>query len=367
MPAGHRMSIARARAFWAASTFALVAIAPACSQQPTGPRIPVAIGGRVVTERDGAMRFGWPGVYFEGRFRGAGVRVVIDKGNDRLRLLIDGVEKARFERAGNVDVRIGGLSDGEHRFRLEKLAESQNDSSRLIGFYPLGGGTPLAPPAPAGRAIEFIGDSYTVGYGDTAQGHSCTQAQIHDTTDTQQAFGPLVARRLGADYRVIAFSGRGVVRNYGGSSPGTAMPDLYPRVIPGDPAIQESGSGGWHPQIIVVNLGTNDFSTPVHAGEAWRDDVALHAAYQARYIAFARGLLAKQPQARLILMGSDVFYPDVAHIADVLGTAAPGRVSSVHFTGLGLGGCDWHPSLSDHQRLADLLQAEIARIRPFRS
>ncbi|MEN2790996.1 SGNH/GDSL hydrolase family protein [Sphingomonas oligophenolica] len=359
------MRIAAVRIFGAAAALALTATAPACSQGPRGPRIPVAIGGRVVVERGGALRFGWPGVYFEGRFRGTGLRVVIDKGSDRLRLLIDGVEKARFERAGDVDALISGLGAGEHRFRLEKLAESQNDSTRLIGFYPLDGGKPLSPPAPTGRGIEFIGDSYTVGYGDTAPGHSCSQAQIHDSTDTQQAFGPLVARRLGAEYRVIAFSGRGVVRNYGGSSPGTAMPDLYPRLIPGDPAPREDAPGSWRPQVIVINLGTNDFSTPVHAGEAWRDDAALHAAYQARYIAFARALLAKQPQARLILMGSDVFHADVTRIAGALGKAAPGRVSAIHFTGLDLGGCDWHPSLRDHQRLADMLQAEIIRIRPF--
>jgi len=334
------------------------------SRQRTGPRIPVAIGGPVVVERDGAMRFGWPGVYFEGRFRGTGVRVVIANGDDRLRLLIDGVEKARFERPGDVDASIGGLSNGEHRFRLEKLAESQNGSSRLIGFYALGG-KPLAPPAQSSRAIEFIGDSYTVGYGDTATGHACTRAQVHDTTDTQQAFGPLLARRLGADYRVIAFSGRGVVRNYDGSSPGTALPDLYPRAIPGDPAPRGSEPRGWRPQLIVINLGTNDFSTPLHPGEAWRDDAALHAAYQARYIAFARSLLAGQPRARLILMGSDAFFADVKGITAALAKGAPGRVSAVHFTGLDLGGCDWHPSLSDHRRLADLLQTEIARIRPF--
>ena len=360
------MRTIRARAFWAAA-FALLAIAPACSQAPRGLRIPVAIGGRVVVDNDGALRFGWPGVYFEGRFTGTGLHVVIDKGSDRLRLMIDGAEKARFERPGDVDAQIGDLGAGEHRFRLEKLTESPNDSTRLIGFYPLGGGRPLTPPARKSRAIEFIGDSYTVGYGDTAPGHSCTQAQIHDTTDTQQAFGPVVARRLGADYRVIAFSGRGVVRNYGGSSPGVAMPDLYPRAVPADPATNETGSGDWHPQVIVINLGTNDFSTPVQAGEAWHDDTGLHAAYQARYIAFARDLLAKQPQARLILMGSDVFYADVAHIADVLVKAAPGRVSTVHFTGLDLSGCDWHPSLKDHQRLADMLQAQIAWIRAFGS
>lgn len=71
------------------------------------------------------MRFGWPGVYVEGRFKGSGLVVRLDNGSGRLRLLIDGVEKGRFDRTGDVDLRISGLSDGEHSFRLEKLSETQ--------------------------------------------------------------------------------------------------------------------------------------------------------------------------------------------------------------------------------------------------
>ena len=126
----------------------------------------------------------------------------------------------------------------------------------------------------------------------------------------------------------------------------------------------ETSTGAWHPQIIVINLGTNDFSTPLHAGEAWPDDKALREAYRTRYIDFARGLIANKPDVRLILMGSDAFIADVDQVAAALRSAAPGRVSTIHMGGLELTGCDWHPSLKDQQHLADLVQAEIERIHP---
>lgn len=345
-------------------TAALLATAPACASKDTPGRIPLHIGGRAVIESDGSIRFGWPGVYFDGRFRGTGLKIVLRNGSDRLRLLIDGIEKARFERTGRIETRIDGLADGEHHFRLEKLAESQADSSVLIGFYAINGGKPLPPPGGDARKIEFIGDSHTVGYGNTSPVRTCTQAEIRATTDTQQAFGPLVARHFGADYRINAYSGFGVVRNYGGSSPGESMPGRYSRLIPGDPALVEQGTGTWHPQIIVINLGTNDFSTPLHAGERWSDQAALRADYRASYIAFARRLMADQPQARLILMAADSFANDVDQVAATLRQVTSGRVSTLRFSGLDLGACDWHPSLKDHRLLADLLRAEIERSHP---
>jgi len=347
-----------------AAAIALFAMAPACAQKAGQARIPVHVSGRVAVDPDGSMRFGWPGVYFEGRFKGTGLSVVLENGSDRLRLLIDGVERKRFEAGARVDSRIEGLPDGEHSFRLEKLAETQFDYSRLIGFYPINGARRLPAPQGKARQIEFIGDSWSVGWGNTAPGRTCTAEDVHNTTDTQQAYGARIARHFDADYRVNAYSGFGIVRNYGGSSPGMNLPAIYPRLIPSAPAPVETSTGDWHPQIIVINLGTNDFSTPVHAGEAWPDDKALRAAYRARYIDFAKGVIANKPDARLILMGSDNFIADVDQVAAALRETAPGRVSTIHMTSLELTGCDWHPSLKDDQHLADLVEAEIGRIHP---
>jgi lysophospholipase L1-like esterase len=221
------------------------------------------------------------------------------------------------------------------------------------------GGRPL-PPRPRARRIEFIGDSYTVGYGNASPGRACTAREVHDRTDTQRAFGPLLAKRLDADYRVIAYSGFGVVRNYAGGRPGESLPGLYPRAVPDDPAPLDTDEGWW-PQVIVINLGTNDFSTPLKAGEAWASAEALRAAWRERYVAFAESLLSRRPEAQLVLMGAEAFEAEVEQVAAALNAVARAKpVATVRFGGLELTGCDYHPSLADHEALADLIEKKLA-------
>ncbi|RZJ27275.1 MAG: lipase, partial [Brevundimonas sp.] len=235
---------------------------------------------------------------------------------------------------------------------------SQSGGGRFLGFEVLGAGHAL-PAAPKARQIEFIGDSYTVGYGNTARGRVCTPEEIAATTDTQNAFGPRVARRFDADYRINAYSGFGVVRNYDGGSRELSLPALYARLKPDAADALDGEPGDWAPQVIVVNLGTNDFSTPLHADEPWADEAGLRAAYRERYVAFLAELAGRQPQARFILMGGDAFLGDVRQVADAVNRTTPGLASVLPFGGLDLQGCDWHPSLADEVLLATLVAGEI--------
>lgn len=323
----------------------------AAAAPPPAP-LPVHVGGRVVAEPDGALRFGWPAVYFEARFWGTAVAVDVESETDLYRLLVDGRERMLLQRPHRGLLTVSGLAPGEHVVRLEKLTESQTGGGRFRGFFLIGRGRGLVP-ARRRQQVEIIGDSYSVGYGNTSPKRTCTRAEVHDTTDSQRAFGPLAARRLGYDYRVIAYSGFGIVRNYGGNRTAETMPLLYPRLAPDDPAHLERGRGGWRPKAIVVNLGTNDFSTPLHAGEAWRSTEELHAAYRETYQRFVRGLMEAQPQARIVLMEGETFAADVDAVAKQIASA---RVTTVRFGGLDLSGCDWHPSLKDDERLAGLIE-----------
>lgn len=337
---------------------AVVAAPGAGSASAPDERLGVNVGGRAIHEDANMFRFGWPGVYFEGRFRGTSLRVRFEAPADHLRLLVDGEEKAVFRGAGLVDTRLEGLPPGEHVVRLEKLTESQSGGSLFLGFFAGPGGEPL-PPRLRARQIEFIGDSYSVGYGNTSPRRECTREEVHATTDTQQAFGPLVARRFDADYRIQAYSGFGIVRNYGGAERELSLPLIYRRLKPDDATPFEAADPRWRPQLIVVNLGTNDFSTPLRPGERWAHEAALRADYRTTYVRFLRDLGSRQPQARFILMGSDAFFADVQQVAAELNREAAGRVATVRFGGLELTGCDWHPSLADNRRLADLV-AETA-------
>jgi lysophospholipase L1-like esterase len=339
--------------------FFLAAVAAASlGAAPPELTLPLNVGGRVIREADGAMRFGWPGVYFESRFRGTAVRVRFETATEHLRLLVDGEEKAVFRRPGAVDLTVGGLAAGEHVVRLEKLTESQAGGGRFLGFTPAAGGAALQPPRRA-RQIEYIGDSYTVGYGNTSPRRECTPREVHATTDTQQAFGPLVARRFDADYRIVAYSGFGIVRNYGGRVPELSLPGIYERLAPDAPRALLLPDPHWRPLLIVVNLGTNDFSTPLAPGERWRDAAALRADYRSRYAAFLRSLDVRHSQARFVLMGSDVFLEDVRQVRASLPEPLRARVTTLRFGDLELTGCNWHPSLEDNRRLADQLAAAI--------
>ncbi|WP_439471993.1 SGNH/GDSL hydrolase family protein [Brevundimonas sp.] len=345
-------------------TALLLAVAGGASAQTADP-LPLNIGGRVIAEPDGGLSFGWPGVYFEGRFTGPAVRVRFETDTEFMRLLVDGQERQVFRAAGSVDVVIDGLSPGEHVVRLEKLTESQVGGGRFIGFFPAGGATPL-PPRPRVRQIEFIGDSWTVGYGNTSTTRTCTTQEVHDRTDTQQAFGPVTARRFDADYRVNAWSGFGMVRNYDGGVRDLNLPTVYPRLKPDDVVRLAEADPRWTPQVIVINLGTNDFSTLLYPDEAWSDEAALRAAWRDRYVAFVGELHQAQPQARFILMGSDAFHAEVATVAGLLNAETPGLATPVYMGGLDLAGCDWHPSLADEAVLAGLVEGAIQQMGVWR-
>ena len=328
---------------------------------PAPTPLPVHVGGRVIKEADGTLSFGWPGGYFESRFRGTGVRVKFDAPDDYLRLFVDGEEKLLFKKPGSVDIIVEGLAAGDHVARLEKLTESQWGGSRFTAFYPTPGDVPLPAPTRA-RQIEFIGDSHTVGYGNTSPVRQCPGSGVHDTTDTQQAFGPLVAKKYDADYRINAFSGIGIVRNYGGGNPESNLPAIYPRLKPDNANAVAARDPAWHPQVIVINLGSNDFSTPLKPGERWKSDAELKAAYRERYVRFVSGLRKTHPTARFILMGSDLFYPEIQKVAEALNRGSAVSVSTVQIGKMELSACDWHPSLADDKMLAGLVDDEIRRL-----
>ncbi|RYD48999.1 MAG: lipase [Sphingomonadales bacterium] len=314
---------------------------------PTTMPLVVHEGGRVSAQG----RFGWPGGYFESRFKGKDVTVKVEAGGEPLRLLVDGQVRATLAEPGVIEFTVKGLADGEHSVRLEKVTESQSGGPRFLGFSTSGLAMKLVPRS---RQIEFIGDSHSVGYGNTSPTRECDSAKVRATTDTQLAFGPLAAKSLNADYRVIAYSGYGMVRNYAGRIPGSNLPAIYARLVPGETPLWSSAEDtAWRPRVIVINLGTNDFSTPLKPGESWESDAWLHTDYRVHYGAFIRWLKREQPQAKFVLMAADNFAADVEAVAREA-SATVIRVPVLEMTG-----CNWHPSLKDHRLMAGLVEKAV--------
>ncbi len=319
-------------------------------------------GGRMLTlGNEGGhrttWRFQWPGTYFTAAFTGPDVYFETGSGDVILHLLVDDQPPLSLVKPGIGVFRIEGLSAGTHTIRLEVVTESQSAPIEFNGFALVAGHSAGIPPR-AARQFEVIGDSHSVGYGDTSGKRQCTSAEVWSTTDTAQAFGPLTAKHYGADYQINAISGRGIVRNYNGG-PGDPLPVVYPYVLFDKQAAVADKT--WQPQIIVVALGTNDFSTPLHDGEKWRTREELHADFERTYVSFIRQIRAENSGAFFILAANDAadgeIQREVLKVRDLLTAAGEKRVGYVPFNKLQLTGCDWHPSLADHEMMA----AELRR------
>jgi lysophospholipase L1-like esterase len=320
------------------------------------------VGGvtRLVAENGStAHEYMWPGVYFAANFAGPSVSLSVEDEHNVLNVYIDDELQLILPRAGRRNVALTDLGEGEHTVRIEKTSETQGPTARFHGFF-VPDADDRRPPPVYERAIEFIGDSFTVGYGNSSTGTACTATQVRDTTNTSLAFGPLVAKHFDADYRILASSGFGMVRNYANKQPGTTMPVLYRQALAGEP------DRAWQPDVIVVWLGTNDFSTELREDDRWADPAALQQDFRTTYVSFVESLQQASPEARIVLIASGKFIDDVRDVQSRLALSAPNNTLSVlHMGELDYQGCHAHPSVADHvavaKRLVETLSTSRAR------
>ncbi len=335
---------------------------------PPGGLAQVHTAGRVKVASDTAQ-FSWPGVYFEGRIRGTGVGVVLNDPNSDYEIQVDGTTAATLVTPASGTHWVNGLSNAEHAVRLVKRGESPWATSAFGGFVTAPGGAVLAKPTARTRQIEFIGDSHTAGYGNMSTSRDCTGDQVNRTTNADRTFGAITAKRLGADYQLNAFSGRGMVRNYNGGEPGTSYRTYYDRALLAVAGDVWQVPTTWRPQLIVVGLGINDFSTAINSGEPWTPD-SLITAYRTAYHGFLDKLRTRYGNTAVIVVVA-AYMSNTTALSDatlqvVQERNSQGDTRIRHFSygesGLDLLGCHWHPSLRDHQFIADQLNTFIGTL-----
>ncbi|WP_374100587.1 SGNH/GDSL hydrolase family protein [Streptomyces sp. 7-21] len=347
---------------------AALALATALPASAAAPQAHTA--GRVRRNGD-TWEYSWPGIYFEGRFQGTGVGVVLDDADNDYDIQVDGATVATLVTPGRVTHWIEDLPDGEHEVRLVKRTESTWAAGRFGGFRAASGGTLLEPPRPRQRQIEFIGDSYTAGYGNISGTRDCSaNGGVNRNTNADLSFGALTARRLDADYQLNAFSGRGMVRNYNGTDPGTDFRTYYERALIHVEGDVWDRPASWQPGAVVIGLGINDFSTPLNPGERWATSEELVADYTEAYHGFLDLLRARYGSGTALVVsathvdGSGRFADAADAIVRERRQAGDDRVHFWYYDDPRLDrmGCDWHPSRADHEIIADLLDGFLATI-----
>ena len=224
--------------------------------------------------------------------------------------------------AEKIRLRIGESTERQTiTVRIIKLSEC---AMSLVGIAPLelADTDTIRPTLPSGIKIEFIGDSITCGYGvdDEDPFHPFKTA----TEDVTRAYAYKTAKALDADYSMFSISGYGIISGYTGD-PTVRMdhqliPTFYSSLgfsydaIENVPAPMDIAWDfcNFQPDLIVINLGTNDDSF-------CQEDPERQQEYQDRYCDFLITVREKNPTSTLVcvlgLMGQRLYHRIVNAVA----------------------------------------------------
>ena len=254
------------------------------------------------------------------------------------------------------------LSEGDVRTMvvcLVKESEVQYASSGILAFY-TDEEAEIRPTDKKDRKIEFIGDSITCGYGVLGKPENLFSTETESADD---AFAVQCAGALDADYQLVSFSGIGVISRYIEPEENEPLTDvLMPALYPHTDAVLAKRYGwrpeSWDfssfcPQVVVINLGTNDDSYT--RGIREREE-----RFEEEYCEFVRNIHRRNPGAEIVCtfgVMSQRLLPRVEEAVQRLSeSGVPVRMHREEPMPPGeVTGCDGHPSAQRQRKMAESL------------
>lgn len=315
--------------------------------------------GRIHRGDSLAPEFTYPGTAALLNFSGRSIAMAARPGSGQFVVEVDSMvpRKINFTATDSIIMLADSLPDGPHSLRVTYAIEGYDHHPQFHGFILPAGGAMLPAPERPQLKIEFIGNSITCGYGteedDPRKGFS------YDTENHTLSYAYLTARALDADVNVVARSGIGIYRCYGGPKEGTdkTIPEEYDRTMLYRPEHKWDFSQ-FTPDIVCINLGTNDTSLDNY-------DIDRFEVAYSRFLTRLRGLY---PQARIVLLtGSMMSGKALDDVKGVLDRLAEGDDMVYRFdmspqTGSLGYGADYHPSRRQARKMADELTAFLRTI-----
>lgn len=238
------------------------------------------------------------------------------------------------------------LKKGEHTVIIQKRNEGDKGIATVSSFETDGEflqGEPLRR-----RKIEIVGDSYTCGYGTESTGRS--EPFRVEEENCNLAYAAILGRYFDADVTWVSHSGLGIVRNYADASRNTNMVKKYLQTFDmQEEPVWDASKSAFTPDIVVIYLGTNDFSVGRQPliGE-WCDNYAkLLGEIRANY----------GEQVPILCIGSKVNEMMGSYVEEAVRRSGQKNIGWTCIYDAGINdttdlGADWHPNYSGHRKVA---------------
>ena len=250
--------------------------------------------------------------------------------------------------------------------KIVKLSESANSTFYISGISV--NGTAISPAENKDHLIEFIGDSITCGYGvdDEDMNHHFSTR----TEDNTKTYAYKTAELLDADYSMVSFSGYGIISGYSDGSRKVSeqtVQQYYDKYgfswsSQGYAPSEHKWDFKRKPDVVVINLGTNDNSYCKGIAERCEE-------YQQEYVNFLKDIRKKNPNATMIgtlgIMGQELYPYVEAAVKQYSEETGDKNVYSMMFDNQSMAdgiAADWHPSETTHAKAAQKLSDKISEI-----
>lgn len=324
----------------------------------------VSIMGRTLTDENGHIQFDWPGVTIHATFTGSYCAIKLDDaGRNLYNVFLNDAPVRIIDVSSDTTIILGDdLGTGTHNIMITKRTEGNLGRATFKGLIIHENGTLLDPPLPAERKIEFIGNSITCGYGTDSDDRF--ERFTPETENNYHSFAPITARAFSADYHIVAHSGQGIVRNYGYEEPVSpyTMQQRYLQTfdMEMEPAWDFSR---WQPDMVVINLGTNDFSTQPHPNET-----VFNKGYN-NLVGNVRKNYGDIPI--FCIVGPMIDEPCYSYVKNMVeGNRNSLNDENIYFIGIPNAlmildedlGADWHPNYSGQKKMAAHIAPVIASV-----
>ncbi|MBQ4091498.1 MAG: CotH kinase family protein, partial [Clostridia bacterium] len=172
---------------------------------------------------------------------------------------------------------------GWHTVKVQKITEEDSGYAKLMAMTVTGRLANVE--TKYDLKIMVFGDSITTGYGNM-RGEGVADGLTTTTQNGLLTYATIAAAQLNADVHVFAKQGIGLYTNPYGHT--RYLKDIYGKVSPLSETDWDMTS--WVPDIVVINVGTNDAWTDVESKATNGNVVFSQAGYQAAYIEMIRGL-----------------------------------------------------------------------------
>lgn len=324
----------------------------------------IKVTGRTSAIENNAVQFGYPGVSFEMNItRGnLSISAFSTSNNSYLALYVDDLPERVIKLSDQPrDISLVTDDGQKHSIKLSHRSETWHGIV-TINNVSLTHGEFLAPPAPLPRKMLVIGDSVTCG---EAIERATTCEKETSWWNPELSYGLRLAKALKANGQLVCYGGRGVIRSWNGKTDELQAPDFY------ELSIAQYNMPRWdhkqfEPELILISLGTNDFSLGIGA-------LPLQADFVGAYASFVKRLLKLHPRAKIALTegaivndNDDPARPQKTvlrqYLTDTAQRVNDSRVHVVPSVNYPGDDCDAHPNKEQHKAMADDLTPILRKI-----